>query len=332
MSDGRYTVVRAPNPMGEFIMALPAMQAAAPAMVLVRPGLVPLCRATGLADIVLPVDRGTASKLRAIAQIRRLRLTRGITFVGSFSSVLTFAAAGVRERRGEPGDRKELLLTHCIAPAYDVHRTARYMRITTGVTPDEPPRPRFDPSELARQQFRALVPPAASRPVGLFPGSSCSARRWDPARFREVARRLSSEGHQVLVFGGPEEVALTREVAGDHALDLGGQTEVSVLAAGLEACRLLVSNDTGPMHLAAAVDTPVVAFFGVDSPFRIGPLVTPRHLFWPADLPCRECFQQTCPRTGPGTFLPQAERECLNLVSVDDAMAAIHALLPQTRG
>jgi ADP-heptose:LPS heptosyltransferase len=144
-----------------------------------------------------------------------------------------------------------------------------------------------------------------------------------------VVRRLRAGGHDVIVFGGPHETSLTREVAGADALDLGGRTDLPAMAAGLARCRLLVTNDTGPMHLAAAVGTPVVAFFGPDRPARVAPLIAQRRVLVHEELPCLGCRRAACPRRGPGTVLPRAEHECLQLISVEEAMAAIGALLSE---
>ena len=101
---------------------------------------------------------------------------------------------------------------------------------------------------------------------------------------------------RVVVFGGRSERELTRAVAGTSALDAGGRTVAALLAAALHACHIPVSNDTGPMHLAAAVGTPTVSIRGNE-----------------------------CPRRSPGTMLPEAHRKCVSLMLVEDVPGAIRA-------
>jgi ADP-heptose:LPS heptosyltransferase len=154
--------------------------------------------------------------------------------------------------------------------------------------------------------------------VGIFPGSNASSRRWEPDRYAEVAARMAGRGARVVVFGSAGERELTAHVAGSHALDLGGRTDLPLLAAGLAACRVLVTNDSGPMHLAAAVGTPTVSVQGPADPRVTRPLGEGHLLVWGAPIPCVPCVKNECPRSGAGFRLPEAERECLRLIGVDE--------------
>jgi heptosyltransferase-2 len=137
---------------------------------------------------------------------------------------------------------------------------------------------------------------AAARPrVVLQPGATYGpAKRWRAERFAEVARALAARGAAVAVVGGPgdaDEVRAVRERA--PVLDLGGRTRVGVLAAVLEGADVAVTNDTGPMHLAAAVGTPTVAIFGSTSPAWTGPRGE-RHRIVRHPVPCAPCFRRDC--------------------------------------
>jgi ADP-heptose:LPS heptosyltransferase len=111
-------------------------------------------------------------------------------------------------------------------------------------------------------------------------------------------------------------------VAGDVGFDAGGRTDLSLLAAGLGECDILISNDSGPLHLAAAVGTPTVSLWGAGDPQVTG-VVGPQHrILRRADLPCVPCVKNECPRTGAGYLLPKAERECLQLIEVPEVLAA----------
>jgi len=159
--------------------------------------------------------------------------------------------------------------------------------------------------------------------IGLFPGGNAPARRWAPASFATLAARLAGRGARVVVFGGPAERALTAHVAGHAATDLGGQTDLPLLAAGLAACDLVVSNDSGPLHMAAAVGTPTISFWGAGDPRITGPLGPAQRLVRHAELPCVPCAKNVCPRKGRGTTLPDAHNECLALITVDEVDALI---------
>src|SRR4030095_1439732 len=158
--------------------------------------------------------------------------------------------------------------------------------------------------------------------------------------FRQIVNRLAEAGHRVIVFGGTEERGLTAQVAGSDAADLGGRCSLPALAAGLAECRWLLTNDSGPMHLAAAVRTPTVSLWGAGDPHRTGPLGPGHRLLRRTDLPCVPCVRNQCPRRrkgtilaegarsqrprrGKGTILAEAERECMALLEVDQVWREI---------
>lgn len=324
-------VVRLPNRLGDFILALPAALALSPDVVIVPPVLALLARDALPGVRVLPVARGWAGFVRGVADVRRVHAQRAVLVPASRTSAAMVALAGIPERWGEASGGRGLFLTgHVTASRAPQHLASHYLEIATGVRPSAPPTPRIIPSGTARDSFARLLP-GSTRPIGIFPGASAPSRRWPAHRFREVVQELRSGGHDVVVLGGAGDTVLTRDVAVAGALDLGGRTNLVTLAAGLARCRLLVTNDTGPMHLAAAVGTPVVAFFGPDRPARVAPLVTPGRILVRDELPCLGCRRPACPRRGPGTVLPRAEHECLQLIPVPDALAAIHSLLADLR-
>lgn len=143
-----------------------------------------------------------------------------------------------------------------------------------------------DPADLA------LPVPAepAARPgaVVVHPGAAYPARRWPPDRFAAVARWAAAAGHEVVVTGGPSEIALAEEVRRTAGLApeavLAGRTDLLQLAAQVAAARLLVSGDTGVAHLATAFATPSVLLFGPTPPSRWGPPAGgPHRMLWHGD-------------------------------------------------
>jgi ADP-heptose:LPS heptosyltransferase len=203
-----------------------------------------------------------------------------------------------------------------------LHRSAEYQELVTGSAPLVPPAPVLPVPATAHSAWRQLVGGAAPQ-IGVFPGSNALSRRWEPARFSRLVERLAKAGWSVAVFGGPGERALTAAVARNVALDLGGQTDLPTLAAGLAACRLLVTNDSGPMHLAAAVGTPTVSLWGAGDPGRTGPLGEHHLLLRHHELPCISCQKNYCPRRGAGSQLPEAINECLALISEQEVWEAV---------
>lgn len=328
---GADLVVRAPNHLGDLVMSLPALQHVPAADVVVTAWLAPLLRlARGGEGAVIPLPRGTRELARASRAVRRRGRRRGVLLTPSFSSALLFALGGVRWRRGTDTDARRWLLDEAPDPRLyrGVHRSAMYWELLTGELPAQTPVPRLPLPAGARTRWEALVPAGAD--VGLFPGSNAPARRWDTDRFAAVARQLAGQGLRVVVFGGPGERALTAETAGDWALDLGGRTDLAQLAAGLAACRVVVTNDSGPMHLAAAVGARTVSLLGAADPVATRALSPRDRILRRADLPCVPCLKNHCPRTGAGYYLAEAARECLRLIPPDDVLHAVLEQLDQS--
>lgn len=168
--------------------------------------------------------------------------------------------------------------------------------------------------------------------VGFFPGSNAPARRWPPERFAAVARALAGAGVATVVMGGPGERAITAQVAAGApgTLDAGGATDLPGLAALLSVCDLVVTNDTGPMHLAGAVGTPTVTLWGPSNPAEVHPVGAAEDVRMAGPpLPCQPCFKNRCPRSGSGTMLAEAHEECMHLITVDEVVAAATRVLEQ---
>lgn len=348
-------VIRAPNHLGELILALPALHAssarerrehgAAP-IVQVVSGLVPLLTLAGLDARVLALsDR---RDIRAAAgELRELGARRGILLTPSLSSALIFRTAGLATRRGTSGGGRAWLLTDPVdrTGLLTDHRVKEFLAISGfPEAKGEPPAPRL--TELAvsssgwADRRKALrIPNDGRSPLALCPGANGASRRWPAEKFAALGRSLAQRGFRVLVLGGPDDREVTAEVVGraktadgtidDAVLDLGGRTSLVELAGALSECHLLVTNDTGPMHLAAALDRPILALEGPADVRQTRPLASRVRLIGRFDLPCVPCVKNECPRTGRGTLLESAERECLRLVTVDEVLDASIDLLEE---
>jgi heptosyltransferase-2 len=191
-----------------------------------------------------------------------------------------------------------------------------------------------NPEPLAPKLFVALEEVAAvkakfqlaevSGPIlGLNPGAEYGpAKRWPVEHFIAAAREIQKRTQCTwLILGGKSDAALATEIQSairnpQSAIhNLAGQTSVRELCALLKLCRVLLTNDTGPMHVAAALDTPVVVPFGSTSPELTGPGLPgdPRHRLLPSDAPCSPCFLRECP----------IDFRCLKGISVERVVEAV---------
>jgi ADP-heptose:LPS heptosyltransferase len=131
------------------------------------------------------------------------------------------------------------------------------------------------------------------------------------------------------VLGGPGEAELTAAVSAGApgALDVGGRTDLVDLAAVLSLCDLVVTNDTGPMHLAGAVGTPTVSLWGPSDPSEVRQVGAPDTRVTGPELPCKPCYRNHCGRRGAGTLLADAHEECMRLIEIRDVLGAVAAKL-----
>jgi ADP-heptose:LPS heptosyltransferase len=219
-------------------------------------------------------------------------------------------------------------------PETGLHEVERALSVVAAAGFPVPP---DDDGRLAvRRPLPDTTPLTGLRPyVVVHPGASVPARSWPPARFAELVPALVSAGHRVVVTGGPAERELTALVSGDvgaadaeadigsadaeaDVLDLGGRTDFAGLADLLDRADAVVVGNTGPAHLAAAVDTPIVSLFAPTVPSeRWAPYSDRRLLLGDLGIACAGCRARTCPVAG---------HPCLNVVAVADVVTAVKKL------
>jgi 3-deoxy-D-manno-octulosonic-acid transferase/heptosyltransferase-1 len=175
---------------------------------------------------------------------------------------------------------------------------------------------------LVENGVRLDQPFIAINPVAKWP-----TKLWAAERFRELAERLLNDGSQVVFTGSKEDRPLIDEIActlGSPVVRLDGRTSLKVLAAVYRSASLVVTTDTGPMHLGAAVGTPVVALFGPTAPWRTGPYGE-GHVVLRAGVSCSPCFSKSCKTT-------EFERmACMNRITVEQVVEAVARLGAEKR-
>ena len=336
LSEGApHRVIRAPNHLGDVVAALPAIVADGSDVLVVR-WLAPILEMAAIGGEVIPFDRGPAGFLRAASELRRRGYAAGVLLTPSFSAAWLFRWAGVRHLRGTATDGRSVLLRERVRPEtlWPHHRIDAY-RLLLGAEPSSeggaPRAHRLTAPEERVALWRGRPPTGTGPLVGIFPGAHAPARRWAAERFTELASRVAGVGARVVVLGGASEAALTARVAAaaPGAVDLGGRTDLADLAALLSLCDLVVTNDTGPMHLAGAVGTPTVTLWGPSDPHEVRQVGAPDVRLTGPSLPCKPCYRNHCGRRGAGTILTDAHEECMRLIEVDAVVAAVEAALGQ---
>jgi lipopolysaccharide heptosyltransferase I len=212
-------------------------------------------------------------------------------------------------------------------PNLDVHAVDRYLWLAPMLGLDDAP-----------PDFRVHVPPEADRRVDclldgaglgpgplaiLFPGTVWQTKHWHPDGFARVGRHLLATGRAVVLAGGPADRRRCGLVAAacPGARNLAGQTTLAELAALVRRAAVCVTNDSGPMHLAVALDRPVLSVFGPTDPVRIGPYRRP-HAVLQAPLPCAPCYIRRlrhCPH----------DHACMSAISTEMVIDRLEAILAQ---
>jgi heptosyltransferase-2 len=218
-------------------------------------------------------------------------------------------------------------LTHTAPNSHQIHE---YLHLVAalGANPEPLPPQLFVTLEEIGAARRKFGLAEISQPIfGMNPGAEYGpAKRWPVERFIAAAREIQERTDCVwLLLGGKQDVALTGQIAAalraahPTPYDLAGQTTLRELMALLKLCRVLLSNDTGPMHVAAALGTPVVVPFGSTSPELTGPGLPgdPRHHLLKSNAPCAPCFLRECP----------IDFRCLQGTGVDPVVAAVGEVL-----
>jgi lipopolysaccharide heptosyltransferase II len=322
-------VIRAPNHLGDVVAALPAMVSDGSDVLVVR-WLAPLVTMAAVPGDVLPFDRGLRGFARAAAELRKRRYSEGVLLTPAFSAAWLFRWGGVPRIRGTATDGRSFLLDERvpIQALRGLHRSDAY-RLLLGQSATGPATVRLRPPEETRARWRNEVAAGGAPLVALFPGANAPARRWPPDRFGSLAGALVRRGARVIVLAGPAETAVSARVAAaaPGALDVGGRTGLVDLAALLSLCDLVVTNDTGPMHLAGAVGAPTLSLWGPSDPVEVQQVGAPDIQVTGPALPCKPCYRNRCGRSGAGTLLTDAHEECMRLIEIGEVLGAVEGAL-----
>lgn len=333
---GSEVALRLPNWLGDVLLCTPALAALAEARpdlrltALVRPGLTEAVRTLPGISEVFPLEKASAVGLwRQGRQLRARGFAAALVFPKGFREALLVRLAGIPLRVGLSTDRRSCLLSHAVPfteEEWRRHHALQFGQVLSPLGLSMAEKTTSFPLEVAdrTEAERVLSEAGVKASFAAFHiAASKAPRAWHAERFGEVAAGLYREvGLTPVLLGTPGEAdchAAFRTVC-PEAVDLAGKTSLRGMAALLERATLFVGNDSGPMHLAAAVGTPVVAVFGPGAPQKTLPWAPPervRTLY--AGLPCSPCRQAFWQECSPA---PSGKPACLEAVGVESVLAA----------
>jgi heptosyltransferase-2 len=323
-------LIRSSNWLGDAVMSVPAVRAikngrpdahvtiAAPAKI------APMWKLIPEVDAIIPLPNG--SLLRVVRLIKqRMPFDVAILFPNSLRVALECWLSGIPRSVGYRGHWRSWLVNQIVReprkPSPPEHHSLRFLRIA-----------RECGAETSKCQWALLtahargsdqLPTLNSQPpkIGLCPGAEYGpAKRWLPERFADAAAKISAQSSaQWILFGTKNDAAIGEQIAaaiGDHCVNRIGQTTLDQLIEELSQCRLLLTNDTGTMHLAALLGVPVVAVFGSTEPRLTGPLGN-GHIVLRHHVECSPCFLRECP----------IDFRCMKAVSAEEVAGAVLSML-----
>lgn len=324
------TVAIGLNWVGDNVLALPALKALQHRFrseggiaVTVPANVAPLFEATGLFAEVIPWPRSTR---RRIALLRERRFRRAVIFPNSFRAAFITFAAGIDERWGYATDCRRFFLSHPIArETARGHQLDDYVSLldALGVPREvgDVPTIRLPQSvrEHGRQQLLA-VGMHLDRPIfGIHAGGLYGrAKRWGDDRYVEVIQRLRAEGFDVVLLTSPGEKEQAERIATtcNGVPMIGHAGDVLDLAAAMSHCAAIITNDSGPLHVAAALTVPSVSIFGPTDPGRT--VIPGASRVIRSTLDCQPCYQREC---------PFGHHRCMAEIGVDEVLSAATRLV-----
>jgi len=333
-------LVRGVNWIGDAVMTIPALRALkrslpeARLFLLVKPGVAPLFeKDPDIDEIIIYSDeyKGLAGKVRLGQRLKKYGFDSAVLFQNAFEAALITFLAGIKRRIGYNRDGRGFLLSQaipCDAVARGLHHIDYYLELIKKAgfngMPDQPWLfLALDERERARRVLEGLKRPV----IALNPGAAYgSSKRWLPERFAGVASKVITElNGSVVILGGPKEAGIADDIlkhvdpslaAHSSLLNLSAGTSLRELMAIIAESDLLVTNDSGPMHIGYAVGTPLVAIFGSTSPEHTGP-VGKTDVVIRKNMACSPCFERECRKN---------ELACMDLITSDEVYSAVKKL------
>jgi heptosyltransferase-2 len=331
------TVVIGLNWVGDNVLALPTYRALRHRFrqeggisVAAPKHIATLLSATGIFRQVIPWNGDTRDRIRLL---KEGRFRRAIILPNSFRAAMIAFAAGIDERWGYASDARGMLLTHRVARDRDRDRGHQLDDYATLLAAMNAPRvvdeiPTMNIPQAVREKVRRMLSGYdihLDRPLfGLHPGGLYGrAKHWGDVRYGELADRLRAAGFSVVLLTSPGEREQAEAIsnANEGIPMIGHDGDVLQLAAAISHCSVVVTNDSGPLHLATALAVPSVSIFGPTDPDRTVIPGASRVLQKP--FACQPCYKRDC---------PLMHHRCMSEISVDDVFNAAVGLFNEIDG
>ena len=334
-------LIRGTNWIGDAILTLPAVAAIratypqAHIAVLVKPWVADIYGLFSAVDEVIIYENKfdtPAGVFRLARMLKGKKFDAAILLQNAIEAAIIVLAAGIPLRAGYDSDARGLLLTHrvhCTEEIRKVHQIDYYLEMVKalGCVPVDREmhlESKINPLDV-QDILRKFIPETKKIVIGIAPGATYGpAKRWFPDRFAAVADKLNEHfSSQGIILGGKADWEVAQEVqklARTKLINLAGKTTLREAIYLIFQCRLFISNDSGLMHIAGALNIPTIALFGSTNPVTTAPAGN-QSVIVRREVSCSPCLKETCP----------TDFRCMRLISVEDVLTAAQKLLKDSR-
>ena len=336
-------LIRGTNWIGDAIMTLPAVESiratypAAHIAMLVKPWVADIYKLfSNLDEIIIYENKydNPAGVFKLAQKLKDKKFDLAILLQNAIEAAIIALAARIPLRAGYDSDARGLLLTNRVKRTEKikkVHQTDYYLEMVKAlgciyVSREMHMETKINLTDARNVLHKYVEEESGKNIIGIAPGATYGpAKKWFPERFAEVADKLAEKfAAQVIIMGGKSDGDVAQEVvklAGTKLINLSGKTTLQEAVYLISQCRVFISNDSGLMHIAGALNIPTVAIFGSTNPVTTAPVgnksVIVRH-----EVSCSPCLKKTCP----------IDFRCMKMISVEDVLQVAEDMFQNTKG
>ncbi|MEN6622383.1 MAG: lipopolysaccharide heptosyltransferase II [Smithella sp.] len=260
--------------------------------------------------------------------LRKKKFDTAILLQNAIEAAIIAFAAGIPQRAGYNSDGRGILLTHRVQRTREIrklHQTDYYLEMVKALGCASVNKEMHLETKISRNNAQRVlqkyIPDPAKEIVALAPGATYGpAKRWFPDRFAKIADKIAAEFPcQIILLGGKSDWNVAEEVcrySSNNLINLAGVTNLEEAIYLISQCRIMISNDSGLMHIAGALNVPTIAIFGSTNPATTSP-VGNQSIVVHQDISCSPCLKKTCP----------TDFRCMEMISVEEVWQTVHNIL-----
>ncbi len=347
-------LIRGVNWIGDAVLTIPAIKAVRKAFpdahicLLAKPWVAEIFSESPDIDEIILYDnkfKGIIGRFRLGNLLKRQCFDTAILLQNAFDAALVTWLAKIPERIGYKRDCRGFLLTKDIPVPEEIagkHQINYYLNIVRSITDKiEETAPYINLTDKEKQKAKITISSGLQDPhlplIGINPGAAYgSAKRWPHENFAELIMKIINDlNGRVIIFGSQSEVEIANEIISEintlkikfkmeynsRVMVMSGKTSLRELAALISECDALITNDSGPMHMASALLVPTAAIFGSTDPEATGPFGN-GHKVVTTGLPCSPCLKREC---------PEKDLKCMTEITPEMVFSALNEILPKNR-